>query len=141
MAAASGPNLFNTTYPQRFVAPADGQTGGTVIVADWQEANLFNPYYFNQVTEADVNTTTEGGWSTSTDDFKYVPDQAVSIPTTDNGGVVANADGTVDHHLEAARRPDVVGRHAPHLRRLHVHQRLGHRPGEHGHLRPASRDT
>ena len=95
MAAAGGPNLFNTTYPSRFVAPTDGQTGGTVIFADWQEANLFNPYYNGQVTEANVNVATEGALINSTDDFKYVPDQAVSIPTTDNGGVVTNADGTV----------------------------------------------
>ena len=90
-AAASGPNLFNTTYPDRMKA---GTPGGTVIFADWQEAHLFNPYYFNQVTEANVTTVTEGGLITSTDDFKYAPDLAVSIPTTDNGGVVVNADGT-----------------------------------------------
>lgn len=90
--AGSGPDLFNTTYPERFTP---GTPGGTVIVADWQEANLFNPYYFNQVTEADVTTATQGGLITSTDDFKYAPDQAVSIPTTANGGVVVNEDGTV----------------------------------------------
>lgn len=85
------PNLFNTTYPDRFT---EGTPGGTVIVADWQEANLFNPYYFNQVTEADVNTSTQAGLITSTDDFKYAPDLAVSIPTTDNGGVVAGENGS-----------------------------------------------
>lgn len=90
--AAGGPNLFNTTYPDRMT---EGTPGGTVIVADWQEANLFNPYYYNQVTEADVVTATQGGLITSTDDFKYAPDQAVSIPTTDNGGVVVNEDGSV----------------------------------------------
>lgn len=95
MAAAGKPNLFDTTYPTRMVTPADGQTGGTLIFADWQEANLFNPYYFNQVTEANVVTATQGGLITSTDDFKYAPDFAVDIPTTDNGGVVVNADGTV----------------------------------------------
>ena len=64
-------------------------------MADWQEANLFNPYYYNQVTEADVTTATQGGLITSTDDFKYAPDFAVSIPTTDNGGVVVAEDGKV----------------------------------------------
>lgn len=82
----TGPDLFNTDYPSRFV---EGTPGGTVIVADWQEANLFNPYYYNQVTEADVTTATQGGLITSTDDFKYAPDFAVGpLPTTDNGGVV-----------------------------------------------------
>ncbi len=89
---ATGPNLFNTDYPTRFT---EGTPGGTVIVADWQEANLFNPYYYNQVTEADVTTATQGGLITSTDDFKYAPDFAVSIPTTDNGGVVVAEDGKV----------------------------------------------
>ena len=87
-----GPDLFNTTYPDRF---AEGTPGGTVIVADWQEANLFNPYYYNQVTEADVATATQGGLVTQTDDFKYAPDFAVSIPTTANGGVVVNENGSV----------------------------------------------
>ncbi len=31
--AAGGPNLFNTTYPDRMT---EGTPGGTVIVADWQ---------------------------------------------------------------------------------------------------------
>jgi len=90
--ATGGPDLFNSTYPDR---RTEGTPGGTVIVADWQEANLFNPYYYNQVTEADVTTATQGGLVTSTDDFKYAPDQAVSIPTTDNGGVVVNDNGSV----------------------------------------------
>jgi len=90
--STGGLNLFNTDYPTRFV---EGTPGGTVIVADWQEANLFNPYYYNQVTEADVTTATQGGLITSTDDFKYAPDFAVSIPTTDNGGVMVAEDGKV----------------------------------------------
>jgi ABC-type transport system substrate-binding protein len=84
------PDLTTTTYPTRFV---QGKTGGTVVFADWQEANLFNPYYFDQVTEANVATATQGGLITSTDDFKYAPDEATSIPTTTNGGVKAPGDG------------------------------------------------
>jgi peptide/nickel transport system substrate-binding protein len=87
----AGPNLFNSTYPDRF---KEGKAGGTVIVADWQEANLFNPYYTNNVTEADIVTATQGGLVTSTDDFKYAPDFATEIPTVANGGVqVPGADG------------------------------------------------
>jgi peptide/nickel transport system substrate-binding protein len=80
------PALFDSDYKTRFVDAGD-KKGGTVIFADWQEANLFNPYYYNQVTEANVAVATQGGLITSTDDFKYAPDQAVDIPTTDNGGV------------------------------------------------------
>jgi ABC-type transport system substrate-binding protein len=84
--ANGAPDLFSTTYPSRYKAPT-GATGGTVIVADWQESTEFNPYYFNAVTDADVATATEGGLITSTDDFKYAPDEATTIPTTTNGGV------------------------------------------------------
>ena len=36
-----------------------------------------------------------------------------------------------DRHLEAPRRPQVVRRRAPHLRRLQVRVGVGHRPGQH----------
>jgi ABC-type transport system substrate-binding protein len=89
-AAGGGPALFDSDYPERF---KEGKAGGTLIVADWQEANLFNPYYTNNVTEADIATATNGGLITSTDDFKYAPDFAKSIPTVDNGGVVLGQNG------------------------------------------------
>ena len=81
-------DLFGTKY-----APKPGTAGGTVIFSDWQEANLFNPYYFNQVTEANVNTATFDTLVSSTNDFKYAPSQAKEIPTLDNGGVKAPGDG------------------------------------------------
>ncbi|HEY7735372.1 MAG TPA: peptide ABC transporter substrate-binding protein [Candidatus Limnocylindrales bacterium] len=81
-------DLFNTSY-----APSEGTPGGQVIFADWQEANLFNPYYFNQVTEANVNTATWDTLVTSTNDFKYAPSQATEIPTLDNGGVTQGEGG------------------------------------------------
>ena len=84
------PDLFTTTYEPTTEGAVEG---GTVIVADWQEANLFNPYYYNQVTEADVNRSTFGTLVTSTHDFKYAPDQATTIPTTENGGVKQPGDG------------------------------------------------
>jgi peptide/nickel transport system substrate-binding protein len=87
-ASASAVDLFNTKY-----APKQGTAGGTVIFSDWQEANLFNPYYFNQVTEANVNTAVFDTLVSSTNDFKYAPSQATTIPTLDNGGVKAPGDG------------------------------------------------
>ena len=84
--SGDSPNLFDTSYPTR-VTP--GQTGGTVIIADWQEANLFNYYYQGQVTEADLASTYFNGFVTTTDDLRYAPDLAAEpIPTLDNGGVV-----------------------------------------------------
>lgn len=84
--AGDSPNLFDTTYPSRVTV---GQPGGTVIIADWQEANLFNYYYQGQVTEADLASTYFNGFVTTTDDLRYAPDLAAEpIPTLDNGGVV-----------------------------------------------------
>jgi ABC-type transport system substrate-binding protein len=91
----AAPDLTTSTYGERFKNAPEARRKGTVIFADWQEANLFNPYYYNQVTEANVTTATQGGLITSTDDYKYAPDFAVSIPQVSNGGVVVNADGTV----------------------------------------------
>ena len=85
--AAATVDLFGTKY-----APKQGTAGGTVIFSDWQEANLFNPYYFNQVTEANVNTAVFDTLVTSTNDFKYAPSQAKEIPTLDNGGVKVPGD-------------------------------------------------
>jgi peptide/nickel transport system substrate-binding protein len=87
-AGGAEPDLFNTSY-----APSEGTPGGQVIFADWQEANLFNPYFFNQVTEANVNTATWDTLVTSTNDFKYAPSQAVEIPTLANGGVTQGEGG------------------------------------------------
>jgi peptide/nickel transport system substrate-binding protein len=88
---AGAVNLFNTDYPTR-VTP--GTPGGQVIIADWQEANQYNPYYQGQVTEADLASTYVSGFVTTTDDFRYMPDLAADpIPTLDNGGVKVPGDG------------------------------------------------
>jgi len=90
-AAPAEPNLFGSTYPSRRVA---GTPGGTVIIGDWQEANLWNPYYQNQVSEAVITTAVWRGLTTSTDDFKYATDLAADpAPTLTNGGVVLGQNG------------------------------------------------
>lgn len=81
--AASSVDLFGTAY-----APAEGTDGGTIIIGDWQEANQFNPFYLGQVTEANVASAVWATLITLTYDYKYAPDQATDIPTTENGGVV-----------------------------------------------------
>jgi peptide/nickel transport system substrate-binding protein len=89
-AAAGAPDLFGTKYKD---TRKPGTTGGQVIFADWQEATEFNYYYQGQVTEANLNSATQGGLVTVTDDFRYAPDQATEIPTLDNGGVKVPGDG------------------------------------------------
>ena len=83
-ALAGAPDLFGTKYKD---LRKPGTTGGQVIFADWQEATEFNQYYQAQVTEANVTSATQGGLVTTTNDFKYAPDQATEIPTLDNKGV------------------------------------------------------
>ena len=85
------PDLFGTTYGER---RTEGTAGGQVIVGDWQEATLFQPYYQGQVTEADVTTATFSSLVTVTDDFRYAPDLVDGeIPTTFNGGVTVGEGG------------------------------------------------
>jgi len=88
---AATPDLFGTKYKD---SRKPGTTGGQVIFADWQEATEFNQYYQAQVTEANLTSATQGGLVTSTNDFKYAPDQATEIPTLDNGGVKVPGDGS-----------------------------------------------
>jgi peptide/nickel transport system substrate-binding protein len=86
--AAGTIDLFGTTYE-----PEDGVDGGTLIVGDWQEANLFNPFYISQQTEANVVSATWATLVIFTADYKYAPDLATDVPTLDNGGVKVPGDG------------------------------------------------
>jgi peptide/nickel transport system substrate-binding protein len=80
-------DLTGTAYK-----PADGKDGGSLIIGDWQEANQFNPYYVGQVTEANVASAAWSSLVVLTNDYKYAPDLAKDVPTTDNGEVKAPGD-------------------------------------------------
>ena len=69
--------------------PDAGADGGSLIIADWQEANQFNPYYVTQQSEANVVSATFATLVVFAADYKYAPDLAKDIPTTANGGVKA----------------------------------------------------
>jgi len=86
--AAGTVDLVGTKY-----APEAGTDGGTVIIGDWQEANLFNPFYLSQQTEANVAAATWATLVVFTHDYKYAPDLATEVPTIDNGGVKVPGDG------------------------------------------------
>jgi peptide/nickel transport system substrate-binding protein len=75
-------------------APEAGTKGGQLLFGDWQEANQFNPYYLTQVTEANVASAAWASFVVTTNDYKYLPDLATAIPTTQNGGVKVPGDGT-----------------------------------------------
>jgi peptide/nickel transport system substrate-binding protein len=82
--------LDDSTYSTRI---QDGVDGGTIFIGDWQEANQFNPYYYSQVTEANVASATWAGLYVFSDDYRYMPDLATSIPTVANGAVKVPGDG------------------------------------------------
>lgn len=82
-------DLFGTKY-----APDAGKSGGTIIIGDWQEATQFNPYYYGQVTEANVASLVWHSMLSISNDFRYVPQLAAEpIPTTTNGGVTVGQNG------------------------------------------------
>ena len=82
--------LDDSTYATRV---EEGVDGGQIIIGDWQEADEFNPYYVGQVTEANVASAAWASLVTLTDDLRYAPDLAESVPTLDNGGVVLDQNG------------------------------------------------
>lgn len=82
--------LDDSTYTTRV---QEGTVGGQIIIGDWQEANQFNPYYVGQVTEANVASAAWATLLVLTDDYRYAPDLATSVPTIDNGGVTLGQNG------------------------------------------------
>lgn len=82
--------LFNSEYASKVEA---GTAGGTLIIGDWQEATQFNPFYLGQVTEANVASAVWASLIVASHDYKYLPDLAAEIPTTENGGVKVPGDG------------------------------------------------
>ncbi|HEX4898072.1 MAG TPA: peptide ABC transporter substrate-binding protein [Candidatus Limnocylindrales bacterium] len=82
--------LDDSTYGTRV---EEGTDGGQIIIGDWQEANIFNPFYLGQVTEANVASATWASLIVLTDDLRYGPDLATAVPTVDNGGVTLGEGG------------------------------------------------
>jgi len=82
--------LDDSTYGTRV---EEGTDGGQIIIGDWQEANIFNPFYLGQVTEANVASATWASLIVLTDDLRYAPDLATAVPTVDSGGVTLGEGG------------------------------------------------
>ena len=85
--AAATPTPETVDLTSSKYAPEAGTKGGQLLFGDWQEANQFNPYYLSQVTEANVASAAWASFVVTTYDYKYLPDLAKEIPTTQNGGV------------------------------------------------------
>jgi peptide/nickel transport system substrate-binding protein len=75
--------LFGSAYQAE-----EGTPGGTVVISDWQAAEQLNPYYSSGFKNTQVFASTMLGLFTVSDDGKWTPDLAASVPTIANGGVV-----------------------------------------------------
>jgi peptide/nickel transport system substrate-binding protein len=80
--------LFQTNYK-----PGPGQSGGTLVLGEWQAPDQLNPFYTTAFTSIEALQPALRGLLTITSDGKYIPDLAESVPTLDNGGVVIAPDG------------------------------------------------
>jgi peptide/nickel transport system substrate-binding protein len=86
-ASSEAVNIYDSKY-----APDTGTPGGQILIGDWQEANQFNPFYANQVTEANVASAVWASLLVPSNDYKYIPDLAAEGPSTDNGDVKVPGD-------------------------------------------------
>ena len=80
-------DLTNSKY-----APDAGTTGGQLVFGDWQEGHQFNPFFITGVTSANVASATWASLVVSTSDYKYLPDLAKEVATTQNGDVKVPGD-------------------------------------------------
>jgi peptide/nickel transport system substrate-binding protein len=78
--------LTGTTYKAK---PADN-TGGTVVLAEWQYPDTVNPYFAQAETDIEVSGSMFDSLVNVTPDLRYVPNLATNIPTVENGGVKVN---------------------------------------------------
>jgi peptide/nickel transport system substrate-binding protein len=79
--------LFGSTYK-----PGPGQSGGTIVMGEWQPVDNLNPYFTTAYTSFEALGPALRGLVTIDSQGKYLPDLAASIPTPDNGKVVVTGD-------------------------------------------------
>ena len=85
--------LFNSSFK-----PSTGaKTGGTLVMGEWQPPDNLNPFYTTAFTTVEAISPALRSPLGITQDGKYFPDLAASIPTIENGGVV-------DHRQHLHRR-------------------------------------
>jgi peptide/nickel transport system substrate-binding protein len=77
-------------------APEQGTPGGTVVIADWQIPDQMNPYYISAFANGQVAVSAFDALWDVTDEGKYFPQLAATIPTIDNGGVRIDAEPTAE---------------------------------------------
>jgi peptide/nickel transport system substrate-binding protein len=81
--------LFATT----FQPTQNAQTGGTLVMGEWQPPDNLNPFYSTAFTTVEAIDPALRGFLNITQDGKYIADLAEHVPTQDSGDVVIAPDG------------------------------------------------
>jgi len=97
-AASQSQEIDDLLFGSAYVAE-EGTAGGTVVIADWQAAEQLNPYYSSGFKNTQVFASTMLGLYSVSNDGKWVPDFAQTVPTIADGGVV------LDEEAETAECP------------------------------------
>jgi peptide/nickel transport system substrate-binding protein len=88
-------NIDDLLFAEGYAAEK-GTPGGSVVIADWQIPEQLNFYYISGFKDTQVNVAAFDVLWDLGPDFKYIPEQAVSIPTIANGGVRIDAEPTAE---------------------------------------------
>ncbi len=83
---SGGVDLTNTKYAPEAAA----NTGGTIVLGEWQFPDSLNIYYAQAETDLEAAIPSFSGLWDVTNDLKYVPDLTKDVPLVSNGGVVVN---------------------------------------------------
>lgn len=79
-------------------APTGTPYGGTIVVGEVQEPATLNPYVprgDDLIVSTIGQTYLVGAYDVDAETLELVPEVVTELPTTSNGGVVVNADGTM----------------------------------------------
>lgn len=82
------PKLDGTTYK----AEAVGNSGGTLVMAEWQTITTLNAFYAQANTDIEASVPAFLGLVDTAFDLKYVPEASTNVPLVTNGGVTVNGD-------------------------------------------------
>ncbi|OGN86923.1 MAG: hypothetical protein A2X23_00905 [Chloroflexi bacterium GWC2_73_18] len=77
------PNLEGSNYKPEAV----GNTGGTLVLAEWQTLTTLNAFYAQAFTDVEAATPSFLSLVDTSYDLKYVPEISSTVPLTTNGGV------------------------------------------------------
>ncbi len=101
-------NIDNLMFGSEY-APTEGTPGGSVVIADWQIPDNMNYYLQNAFVNTQViSSVFDNLWDVSSD-FKYIPEQAVSIPKLSDGTMRIDAEPTADCPNRPEGTEDVPG--------------------------------